>query len=754
MLREIEGELVRAERGQPVDVKKTAEKLRSVIHTLNQQANVKMTPETQKMFQAQRETAKGLTSRVNALASKTANTPSWIRPAVYTALGVIGVAALALAAQKMGSVPVPPGSGVGGTGTGVGGTGTGTGVGGTGTGTGVGGTGTGVGGTGTGVGGGKPGSAPTSPVNTNSSTASPSTTPAPASQSAAPTPSSPSQTAPASPSTTPAPSPVSPIATASATSVPTSSSDTNSSTASATSVPTPSVGTSPATASATLAPKIESFSLASSQAATVTPSIRSFTATLTPDTEKAAKIKEQGRIAREAFEAARSNCPAEFPVNGQKDLSYRTDWMFKGQCPKDLDGFVDYQLKNGYLPKFSVESLQDLFGGKQDLNDAETRLLYLTLDKSIGHMFDPENPLSVKNPRMAEGLAAAGIRDAARKYTRLRTDDSQLGWMERVAAFLWYGGSKAYLETRDHGKYGAIEPGNPDFVVGKNLVQDNENATVAAIIGKAQTTSQEFNKRVQPLSPTRQPSPESLRVSGGSEGPAQIVFPANLYPTGTSVIPPKRQEAGMNDIREPAAKGSSSWSALNMTATIDWLSENVFQPVVDYDYNGAARRMISSVNDSIIQPLAPHVENAVTRADRGLTAAGNKLGDSIGSKNVVGRIVKENPQMSALSAGSSMIGMVAKLKSTWASVLQAAHAATQAPAIPNVWRNNRPKWLMLQRNAYVYTLVSGTLVTAGTGLALGLALPPAIYVAHKLGTAIGDLAYNQFFKNATPQTKA
>jgi len=106
-VREIEQEIARAEKGQPVDISKTAEKLHRLSGALNQAAGTKMTTDVQKAYLAQKQAVNSLTGRANALSPKNAfNLPSWVKPAAYTALGVVGIAAAAFAAQKFMIPPV------------------------------------------------------------------------------------------------------------------------------------------------------------------------------------------------------------------------------------------------------------------------------------------------------------------------------------------------------------------------------------------------------------------------------------------------------------------------------------------------------------------------------------------------------------------------------------------------------------------------------------------------------------------------
>ena len=107
LVREIQTECARAERGEQVDLKQTAEKLSGLVQKLNGDIRAinlapKMSLNVRQAYDLHRAELKGLTARVNSLAAKTNGMPAWVKPVVSTAFGLAGVAATAFILYKSG----------------------------------------------------------------------------------------------------------------------------------------------------------------------------------------------------------------------------------------------------------------------------------------------------------------------------------------------------------------------------------------------------------------------------------------------------------------------------------------------------------------------------------------------------------------------------------------------------------------------------------------------------------------------------
>ena len=113
LVREIQSECSRAERGEQVDLKQTAQKLNGLVQRFNEDAKAinlgtKISLDVRQAYDLHKTDLSGLNARVNSLAAKTKSVPAWIKPVVYSALGVAGVAATAFVLYQAGIFAAGP----------------------------------------------------------------------------------------------------------------------------------------------------------------------------------------------------------------------------------------------------------------------------------------------------------------------------------------------------------------------------------------------------------------------------------------------------------------------------------------------------------------------------------------------------------------------------------------------------------------------------------------------------------------------
>jgi hypothetical protein len=104
ILKELQADCTRAEKGEKVDLEQTAEKLSSLVNQLNKEGKAihatKLTPEVRKGYAQLKSDLTGLNARLKALSAKANNVPAWVKPVVYTALAIVAVAATAFVVNK------------------------------------------------------------------------------------------------------------------------------------------------------------------------------------------------------------------------------------------------------------------------------------------------------------------------------------------------------------------------------------------------------------------------------------------------------------------------------------------------------------------------------------------------------------------------------------------------------------------------------------------------------------------------------
>jgi hypothetical protein len=101
VIRALQTECDRAERGGKVDLKQLREKLQSLTQAFNKDSQAingtRISPDIHKARALYKQGLDRLNARVTVLSAKATNLPAWVKPAAYTALAVAGVALMALA---------------------------------------------------------------------------------------------------------------------------------------------------------------------------------------------------------------------------------------------------------------------------------------------------------------------------------------------------------------------------------------------------------------------------------------------------------------------------------------------------------------------------------------------------------------------------------------------------------------------------------------------------------------------------------
>ncbi len=95
-----------AAKGEKVDMAQTAKLAAGLVRQFNEDAKAinagtRITFGDKKAYDLHKNELTALNARINALSSKTNNTPAWVKPAIYTALAVAGVALTAFVGYKL-----------------------------------------------------------------------------------------------------------------------------------------------------------------------------------------------------------------------------------------------------------------------------------------------------------------------------------------------------------------------------------------------------------------------------------------------------------------------------------------------------------------------------------------------------------------------------------------------------------------------------------------------------------------------------
>ena len=111
-IRDIKAMCERAEKGEKIDLNQAAEKLSTILKQFHDGAKAinrkaKINTEVRKAYDLHKIDLDRLNARVQNLLAKTNNMPLWIKPAVYTALTIAGIAALAFIGLNF-STAIPP----------------------------------------------------------------------------------------------------------------------------------------------------------------------------------------------------------------------------------------------------------------------------------------------------------------------------------------------------------------------------------------------------------------------------------------------------------------------------------------------------------------------------------------------------------------------------------------------------------------------------------------------------------------------
>ena len=113
IVKELQAECTRAEKGEKVDLRQTEEKLAGLVQQLHKDgeainAGTKISSEIRGKYDLQKSDVTGLSARVTALSAKANSTPALVKPAVYTALTVGALTIALFIVHKILSSPPTP----------------------------------------------------------------------------------------------------------------------------------------------------------------------------------------------------------------------------------------------------------------------------------------------------------------------------------------------------------------------------------------------------------------------------------------------------------------------------------------------------------------------------------------------------------------------------------------------------------------------------------------------------------------------